>query len=356
MFCNKCGKEVVTGSKFCNFCGAVVENNQPVHKKDNTSVVPTEKIGDIDTLILTFKNIDNSIDKGTALSHAVTAQLQLLKAIDSKTLSLNLFNLMIESLYQALKISNDEGQNEFLQHKASLMVSSFISFKEAKWRFDTKKDKDEAEKTLQQACEMLAETAGAIAAAYTGNVGLLKISVQEVVKSLTKEKGFFGKFLDIITGKADEKAMKKKDEHYSFLESAFEKLYKYRALFGKSSVLAELASDYKDEIIGWRLPFPPEYTSGIGGISLGIGISELVSFLVIAIMALINLIPTVDWSKGITIMWYVIGGLLALGLFAIIIRLIAGGIQKIVYNNKCRRVMKEVGKEFGLIIKAFDIV
>jgi len=324
--------------------------------EQNNVPFKSEKVKDFDTLITVFGNLDKSSDKGTALSYAINAQLQLLKAIDSKTLSLGLFNLMIESLNQALKICNDENQKDFLQEKACLMIASFISFKDAKWRYEAREDKEEVEKTLKQACEMLVDTAGAILSAYTGNVDLLLMSGQELYKTISKDKSFLGKFLDIITGKAAEKAFKKEKDHYSFLQSAFEKIYKYQPLFGKSSVLAELAQDYKNDIIEWYKPFPPECTSGIKGISIGVGISELVLFVVLGIMALVNLIPKVDWSRGITIMWYVIGGLFALGVATIVIRLFIGLIQLIVYKIKCSKIENVLDGYYDKITEVFDIV
>ena len=54
MFCSKCGKEISDQAKFCNFCGAQMNNTQPVQPIQSQQTAASKKKGKAGKTILTI--------------------------------------------------------------------------------------------------------------------------------------------------------------------------------------------------------------------------------------------------------------------------------------------------------------
>lgn len=191
-------------------------------------------------------------DSESALAYALKAQLQVLTVVQHPKLSSSPFDLMLESLKNAVQRAENEKQKSDFQQKAAVMTNSMVFFMKAKLYYEGDKWKKEGQDILKEACGMLAESACAIALAPTG-VGAVasaeiakKLGASLLQNILSNKGGFITRIMDWFN--KEEHIAAYQAEFYSFLESAFDKLIRYKNLFGSSSILRNLVLNYKEAL------------------------------------------------------------------------------------------------------------
>jgi len=196
-------------------------------------------------------------DSESALTYALKAQLQVLTVVQHPELSSSPFDLMLESLKNAVQKAENEKQKADFQQKAAVMTNSMVFFMEAKLYYEGDKWKKEGQDILKEACGMLAESASALVLTSTGvgapvAAGIVKKLGISLFQSILSNRGnFISRVMDWFN-KAENLAAYQA-EFYSFLESAFDKLLKYKNLFGSSLILRNLVLNHKDalrEVVG----------------------------------------------------------------------------------------------------------
>jgi hypothetical protein len=195
-------------------------------------------------------DLKNRQDGESALAYALKAQLQVLTVVQHPKLSSSPFDLMLESLKLAVQRAENENQKANFQQKAAVMTNSMVFFMEAKLHYEGDKWKKEGQDILKEACEMLAESACALALAPVGGgvVAVTKKLASSLFQDILSNRGgFIKRIMDWFNKKENLAAYQA--EFYSFLESAFDKLMKYKNLFGSSSILRNLVLNHKDALM-----------------------------------------------------------------------------------------------------------
>jgi len=221
-----------------------VTNNELTNNLGNVSTIP--ELSDFLT------DLKSKQDGESALAYALKAQLQVLAVVQHPELSSSPFDLMLESLKVAVQKAENEKQKTDFQQKAAVMTNSMVFFMEAKLYYEGDKWKKEGQDILKEACGMLAESACdlALTAATGGILGAPSIAKKlgaSLFKNILDNRGgFFNRISDWFNKAENLTAYQA--EFYSFLESAFDKLTKYKNLFGSSSILRNLVLNHKDAL------------------------------------------------------------------------------------------------------------
>jgi len=223
------------------------ESNVPSSQGELVNTV--EKISSIPELTDFLTELQSKQDSESAVAYALKAQLQVLVVVNHADLFGSPFDLMLESLKLAVQKSKSEFEKTEFQQKAAVMINSMVFFMKAKLYYENDKWNEEGQEILKEACSMLADSAVSVASiAVTGGLtsgaiaGKLAGSLLDSIMS--NRGGFIKRIMDWAT--KGERIEKYKTEFYTFLESAFDKLLRYKNLFGSSLILHNLVSDNKD--------------------------------------------------------------------------------------------------------------
>ncbi|MDH8702755.1 hypothetical protein M2138_002126 [Dysgonomonadaceae bacterium PH5-43] len=190
-------------------------------------------------------------DSDSALSFALNAQLQVITVVQRINLASSPFDLMLESLKNAVQKSTTEQMKEEYQRRAAIMVNSMIFFMEAKMYYEEDKWEKEGQNILKEGCKMLAETTTDLAlTSVTGGVipsGFTNSLANKLLSDIVSNRGgLISRVIDWVA-KSD-RIENNKIEFYQFLETSFDKLSKYHSLFGNSLLLHNLILRYKNNL------------------------------------------------------------------------------------------------------------
>jgi hypothetical protein len=147
-----------------------VPNSQPVSTNPIGNVTTVAELSDVLT------DLKDKQDSESALAYALKAQLQVLTVVQHPELSSSPFDLMLESLKNAVQRAENEKQKADFQQKAAVMTNSMVFFMEAKLYYEGDKWKKEGQDILKEACGMLAESACALALTPVGGLGAAVIA------------------------------------------------------------------------------------------------------------------------------------------------------------------------------------
>lgn len=262
--CFKCKKEFDDSYNFCPHCGNVYKTDPP------TSTTAITKVEDISSLLTNLQSSANE-----SLSAALTAQLQVVRYIQTPELIGSTFDILLQSTKKAIKYANSDTLCEQIRERTALMINSYIFFMQAKLdaqymvlQEDNKKSRENTRQLISEAAEMLSESIVRIAAlAGTGGaseIPALKAEITQVVvnhiftKQDEKKKGFFSRVVDWFCQK--DRLIERELEHeeqlndfYKVLEEVFEKLERRKNTIGRNDLIAELINRYKYPIISkWQ--------------------------------------------------------------------------------------------------------
>ena len=263
--CFKCKKEFDDSYNFCPHCGNVYKTNPPM------STTAITKIEDISSLLTNLQSSANE-----SLSAALTAQLQVVRYIQTPELIGSTFDILLQSTKKAIKCANSDTLREQIRERTALMINNYIFFMQAKLdaqymilQEDKKKSRENARQLISEAAEMLSDSIVRISAlAGTGGASetqALKAKITQVVvnqiftKQDEKKKSFFGRLVDWLFFEKDrliERELEYEEQlndFYEVLEEVFEKLERRKNTIGRNDLIAELINRYKYPIISkWQ--------------------------------------------------------------------------------------------------------
>ena len=215
-----------------------------MHEIQNVNTIP-----ELSDFLTELKNQQSG---ESALAYALQAQLQVLEVVRRMKITSIPFDIMLESLETAVEKADNEREKSEFRQQAAVMVNCMVCFMEVKLDYRKPEWNEEGRTRLKEACEMLAESACAIAGmaatggAASGDVAK-KLAATLLNSILSNKDDFCTRTTDWFSKK--NRLAGYKSDFYTFLESAFDKLMKYRDLFGQSPVLRNLVLRYKDELI-----------------------------------------------------------------------------------------------------------
>jgi len=308
MFCSNCGNSIQDGSSFCSKCGKKINNgndlplntaSETTHQEISITEKKVDSIPELKNYLSGLKDKEGE----TALAYALNAQLQVLEVVQSSSLSMSMFDVMLESLNTALERTENDSQKKLIQQKAAIMINSMFFFMEAKIIFKKEKRKEDGLQLLSKACNMLADSAPAIAnLAITKGMSIL-VDGKKIFENISKDRSIIDQVIYFVSGGG-----KIEEMEIAFLEfkfSVLDKLSVYRHLFGRSILLAELVDRVGPEYIDNELGKMGELSDKVSIVLLPIAII-LILLLVLGVMALIDLKQTVNLANAKHWIWTII--------------------------------------------------
>ena len=262
--CVKCKKEFDDSYNFCPYCGSVYKTNPQI------STTTITKIEDISSLLTNLQSSANE-----SLAAALTAQLQVVRYIQTPELIGSTFDILLQNTKKAIKCANSDTLREQIRERTALMINNYIFFMQAKLdaqymvlQEDNKKSRENARQLISEAAEMLSKSivkiAALVATAGASEISAHETEIAQVVvnqiftKQDDQKKSFFGRVVDWFCQK--DRLMERELEHeeqlnafYKVLEDVFEKLERRKNTIGRNDLIAELINRYKYPIIGkWQ--------------------------------------------------------------------------------------------------------
>ena len=201
----------------------------------------------VDNLSYVLTELRNQESSDSALAYALNAQLQVLGAINSPGLSISLYDLMIDSLKMAIQKARNWQEKEEYQRCAAIMTNSMVFFLHAKLCWEGDRWSEQGIALLRNACNLVADSSTVLIAKTTKTPVVNNGLGNRMFYSLTSNtNGFFDDLIDwFIKGFRIDKY---RSEFHNFLLQLFEKLERYRDIYGRQVLLCELIYRYKDTL------------------------------------------------------------------------------------------------------------
>jgi hypothetical protein len=292
------------------------------------------------------------------LAGMLKAQLEVIQSIKNPTLCNSAFDLLIETLNIAEMELIDEKELRQVQTRVSLMINSIVFFLDAYLCYMEDKHSKEGQELLKKGCNALATTANEliqeVSISNLPNIALrggpVLVVAEKLFKNIVKE-GFITKVLDFIF--KGERLEKHRNDHYTFLDSAIEKLKRHKNILGKSVILSELVHNQKDKLAEHFNPLPiePRYKSIILIPTLSILGVIILMFIILGIIWLINLTPA-NLDNAANNMWAAIKYSGLADGASLVLTTIITIIRKIAYNvsvNNCFKRRYELSNYYAEI-------
>lgn len=187
-----------------------------------------------------------------AIMMALQSQFQMLKYVQSPTMSLMVIDNIMLCLYKSLNAVEDNAIKESLKELFASLLQSFMFTTEARLRYEINSNKEEAVRLLADAGDLLISsvttTATMVVPMATGvKMGHIIPKMVNVLASNTEQKSFLGRLI-MAKGK---KALieEKKAEFSKTLNYIFETLDNYSNLVGPSIQLYGMLNRYADRLV-----------------------------------------------------------------------------------------------------------
>lgn len=219
-------------------------------EKDQTAIAKTKKveIETVDDLSGVLTDVKNQESSDSALAHALDAQLQVLAVISSPGLSASAYDLMFDSLKSAVQKAQTEKEKEEYQRCAAVMTNSMVFFLHAKLYWENDKWSKEGQELLKNACNLVVDSSVALLKIKTGAIMLEGNAAAQMFENLIANAGgLLNRVIDWF-GKGD-RIEQYANEFQLFLVSLFDKLAKYKKIYGDQVLLSELVLRYKDDLL-----------------------------------------------------------------------------------------------------------
>lgn len=188
---------------------------------------------------------------------ALQSQLQMLKFVQSPTMTLMAIDNIMVCLHKALKNTANEEEKDSLREVFASLLQSFIFVSEARLKYEIDSNRDESVRLLSDAGDMLMSTvsttalmvAAPVAGAAKGATSVRKALpvMNNVLASNTEQKSFLGRLISVKGKKAI--VEEKKLEFDKTLNYIFETLDKYFELIGPSIQLHGILKRYADGLV-----------------------------------------------------------------------------------------------------------
>ena len=187
-----------------------------------------------------------------AVMMALQSQLQVLKYVQSPTMTLMAVDNIMVCLHKALKLAEDESKKEALKETFTSLLQSFIFATEARLRYEIDSNREESIRLLADAGDMLMSSVTmtatmAVPMAAGVKMGHAIPKMVNVLASNTEQKSFLGRLIMAKGRKAI--IEEKKQEFDKTLNYIFETLDSYSELVGPSIQLHGMLKRYADGLI-----------------------------------------------------------------------------------------------------------
>ncbi len=214
--------------------------------REDTAITLNE-ITSIDHLSYVLTELRNQESSDSALAYALDAQLQVLSIINSPKLSISFYDLMLDSLKTAIQRAGNQQEKEEYRRCAAIMTNSMVFFFDARLYWEKNTWNEQGIALLKNACNLVADSSTVLIAKTTKTPVVNNGLGNRMFYSLTSNtNGFFDDLIDwFIKGFRIDKY---RSEFHNFLLQLFEKLERYRDIYGRQVLLCELIYRYKDTL------------------------------------------------------------------------------------------------------------
>lgn len=191
---------------------------------------------------------------------ALQSQMQVLKVVQSPTMTLMALDNILVCLHKALNNAESEEERASLREVFTSLLQSFIFVSEARLKYEIENNREESVRLLADAGDMLMSTVSTtalmVAAPVAGAAKGVKVAaaakkalpvMNNVLASNTEQKSFLGRLISVKGKKAviEEKKM----EFDKTLNYIFDTLDKYSELIGPSIQMHGMLKRYADGLV-----------------------------------------------------------------------------------------------------------
>ena len=174
-------------------------------------------------------------------------QMNVLKYVESPSMSGMMVDNIIVCLYKALEIAESEEQKTVLRDSVAALLQSVLFMSEAKLQYEIKKNKEEAIEMIANAGNLLTESVTAIACAMIPGAQAAAMPAVKNVLSSNKMGNAVSMFL--TARKRQEMLEDKIKEHNEMLDNLFQTLDKYFDIIGPSIQIHGVLSRYRGQLV-----------------------------------------------------------------------------------------------------------
>ncbi len=192
-------------------------------------------------------------DTTPALMQVLQTQMQVIKYVESPSMTGMLFDNMILCLNKALKLTSDPVQLENIRESFALMMQNYFFMIETNLRCAEKKNSEETTKLLIQSGEMLSDAVTQVAQTIacanpaTGATVVAKTAVMNVFEKPEVQSSYIK---SVFSWLANKKVLKEKqDLFYKTLEMLFETMDIHAELLGPSILTHGMLRRYRHVLI-----------------------------------------------------------------------------------------------------------
>lgn len=191
-------------------------------------------------------------DTTPALMQVLQTQMQVIKYVESPSMTGMLFDNMILCLNKALKLTSDPVQLENIRESFALMMQNYFFMIETNLRCAEKKNSEETTKLLIQSGEMLSNAVTQVAqtiasASPVGGAAVAKVAVMNVFEKPETQNSYIK---NVFTWLANKKVLKEKqDLFYKTLEMLFETMDIHAELLGPSILTHGMLRRYRHVLV-----------------------------------------------------------------------------------------------------------
>ena len=227
-------------------------------KKQREAEIATGYYMDGDQLMVTttegMKKWLQDLGKDTtpALMQVLQTQMQVIKYVESPSMTGMLFDNMILCLNKALKLTSDPVQLENIRESFALMMQNYFFMIETNLRCAEKKNSEETTKLLIQSGEMLSNAVTQVAqtiasASPVGGAAVAKVAVMNVFEKPETQSSYIK---NVFTWLANKKVLnEKQDLFYKTLEMLFETMDIHAELLGPSILTHGMLRRYRHVLV-----------------------------------------------------------------------------------------------------------
>ena len=191
-------------------------------------------------------------DTTPALMQVLQTQMQVIKYVESPSMTGMLFDNMILCLNKALKLTSDPVQLENIRESFALMMQNYFFMIETNLRCAEKKNSEETTKLLIQSGEMLSDAVTQVAqtiasASPVGDAAVAKVAVMNVFEKPEAQSSYIK---SVFSWLANKKVLKEKqDLFYKTLEMLFETMDIHAELLGPSILTYGMLRRYRHVLV-----------------------------------------------------------------------------------------------------------
>ena len=218
----------------------VSESESAEEKVEATAVIET-----IDQMEQWITSLQTEASKPAAM--VLQQQMNVLKYVESPTMSGMMVDNIIVCLYKALEVAENEEHKVVLRDSVAALLQSVLFMSEAKVQYEIKKNKEEAVEMIANAGNLFTESVTAIACVMIPGA---QAAAMPAVKNVLSENKMGSAVSMFLTAKKrqdilDDKIM----EHNEMLDNLFQTLDKYFDIIGPSIQIHGVLSRYRGQLV-----------------------------------------------------------------------------------------------------------